>query len=106
MRAAGNVGGGGSGGYGGAWVPQHHRDITLGRLDGFLAAGQFSDRTIRADLWARRCADSVTLEVYDHPKGERGLGLARTALPQSIHGGAQKRAFATCPAGGGGGAQP
>ncbi|PNH11584.1 hypothetical protein TSOC_001631 [Tetrabaena socialis] len=25
-----------------AWVPQHHRDITLGRLDGYLADGQMS----------------------------------------------------------------
>ncbi|EFJ52516.1 hypothetical protein VOLCADRAFT_115992, partial [Volvox carteri f. nagariensis] len=52
------------------WVPQHHRDITLGRLDGYLAAdGQFSDRTIRADMWSRKCAECVSLEVYSHPRG-------------------------------------
>ncbi|GLC41223.1 hypothetical protein PLESTB_001525400 [Pleodorina starrii] len=66
---ASGSGGGGDINGGGSWVPQHHRDITLGRLDGFLAAGgQFSDRTIRADLWAERCGESVSLEVYSHPK--------------------------------------
>ncbi|GIL45800.1 hypothetical protein Vafri_2950, partial [Volvox africanus] len=59
---------GGGGGGGSVWVPQHHRDITLSRLDGFLVAGQFSDRTIRDDLWSWRCPDSVSLEVYSHPK--------------------------------------
>eukprot|EP00198_Chlamydomonas_reinhardtii_P001051 XP_001690386.1 predicted protein [Chlamydomonas reinhardtii] len=52
----------------GRWVPQHHRDITLGRLDGFLAAGQFADVNLRAAMWRRRSADAVSLEVYSHPK--------------------------------------
>ncbi|KAG2432931.1 hypothetical protein HXX76_008661 [Chlamydomonas incerta] len=52
----------------GRWVPQHHRDITLGRLDGYLAAGQFADVNLRAAMWRRRSADAVSLEVYSHPK--------------------------------------
>ncbi|KAG2501227.1 hypothetical protein HYH03_001036 [Edaphochlamys debaryana] len=50
------------------WVPQHHRDITLGRLDGFLNQGQFADVNLRAELWAASCASGVRLEVYSHPK--------------------------------------
>ncbi|PNH11582.1 Alpha-mannosidase 2C1, partial [Tetrabaena socialis] len=51
-----------------AWVPQHHRDITLGRLDGYLADGQFADVSLRSELWARRCSHCVRLHVYSHPK--------------------------------------
>ncbi len=65
----------------GRWVPQHHRDITLGRLDGFLTAGQFADVNMRAAMWRRRSAEAISLEVYSHPKGER----QRSALSCSVH---------------------
>ncbi|GFR42445.1 hypothetical protein Agub_g3352 [Astrephomene gubernaculifera] len=52
------------------WVPQHHRDITLGRLDTYLAANQFSDVNLRSQLWAGRNSECVSLEVYSHPKDQ------------------------------------
>lgn len=37
------------------WVPQHHRDITLQRLDGFLSTEPWhSDVNIQQDLYLAR----------------------------------------------------
>lgn len=51
------------------WVPQHHRDITLGRFDGFVSDGMFSDVNLRHDMYLGRDSSCVQLEVYNVPPG-------------------------------------
>lgn len=52
-----------------SWVPQKTRDITLGRLDGFLSPDQFSDVNLRSTLYLRRSSEALSLEVWSVPQG-------------------------------------
>eukprot|EP00798_Chlamydomonas_sp_ICE-L_P019349 gene19349-25998_t len=52
------------------WIPQHHRDISLGRLDGFVSSDMFSDANICKDMYLTKAGGSYTsLEVYSVPMG-------------------------------------
>ncbi len=52
------------------WVPQHHRDITLGRLEGFTSKESlFADVNLRSNMYLRRAEGCCSLEVYSVPKG-------------------------------------
>lgn len=54
--------------YSTGWVPQHHRDITLGRIASFLENDMFASANIRSCMQQRRAA--VQLAVYSVPVGE------------------------------------
>jgi alpha-mannosidase len=56
------------------WVPEHHRDITLGRLASALSKESFSDVNITSQLWSARTGDPgcVSLSVWSVEKGKRG----------------------------------
>ena len=51
-------------------VPQHHRDITLGRLDSYLNKDMFSDANLVSKLYNRKDRSCISMEVYSVPKGE------------------------------------
>ncbi|GAX76602.1 hypothetical protein CEUSTIGMA_g4048.t1 [Chlamydomonas eustigma] len=54
--------------YSTGWVPQHHRDITLGRLDSYLNKDMFSDANIIKTLNVHKEVSCISLWVHSVPK--------------------------------------